>query len=316
MGPSWTMVGRRSLDILSRDMVAMTARLNTRYTGRSAFSTTATVLSQSRQMKRHKEAMLAPKVATRQQHERIGGYTSSKIPMFLPGTFVLPLASKLPRKPAILFSFLKSYIKTASLDTFGTWLAKLGSKPSFFARPIFKLANSSVVATAKGLHRSMSEALASGDKETIRKVCADRMADTLCGTIDSRPAGKKYAWELIKYTKKMRYPRIMSQKIAKIEKGRDAPLIRQVVVRICSRQRRVELDRAGNPVEGTEKEADLVENLVLTTVISPVTWKSDEWRITGTFKDTTPESWEEHQKLTRDVEREEAAKHKIDIGAS
>lgn len=228
-----------------------------------------------------------------------------------PGTFVLPLASKLPRKPAILFPFLKGYIKTTFMDTLSTWLARFGSKPSFFSRPKFKLANSSVVATAKGLHRSMSEALASGDKETLRKVCADRMADTLTATIDSRPSGKKYAWELVKYTKKMRYPRIMSQKITKVEKGPEAPLLRQAVVRICSRQRRVELDRQGNVVEGSEREADLVENIVLSTVVNPHTWKQDEWRVIGTFKDTTPESWEAEQKLVQEVEKLEVSKHKI-----
>lgn len=197
------------------------------------------------------------------------------------------------------------------MDKVGTYLAKFGSKPSFFSRPVFKLSNSSVVATAKGLHRSMSEALASGDKETLRKVCADRMADTLSATVDSRPPGKRYAWELVKYKKTLRYPRIMSQKITKIEQGRDAPMIRQVVVRICSRQRRVELDAKGQEIPGSVREVDLVENIAMSTVINSATWKQDEWRIVGTYKDTTPESWGEEWALMKAVEKQEVSKHKI-----
>ncbi|KAM7205641.1 hypothetical protein V8F33_000967 [Rhypophila sp. PSN 637] len=309
MAASSRMVGRRAQDIFSRDIASTVTRLNTRQQTVRQFS--ATALAMNRRMQRESSRAPSPTVASREQNAQMGGLSASKIPMFLPGTFILPLASKLPREPAVLFPFLKAYIKTRFTDLAATYFAKFASMRSIFSRPAYKLKNSSVVATAKGLHRSMSEALASGDKATIRKVCADRMADTLIATIDARPAGKRYAWELIKYTHKLRYPRIMSQKIAKIEQSHDAPMIRQVVVRICSRQRRVELDKNGDVVPGSEREVDLAENIAMSTVLDPRTWKQGEWRIIGTAKDTTPDSWDAEVNLMKQVEALEVTKHKI-----
>ncbi|KAM7220057.1 hypothetical protein V8F06_004571 [Rhypophila decipiens] len=311
MAASSRMVGRRAQDIFSQDIAPTVTRFNTRQQTGRQFSATATALAMNRRQQRESNRALSPRVASQRQNEQMGGFSASKIPMFLPGTFILPLASKLPREPSVLYPFLKAYIKTRFTDTAATYLAKFASMKSFFSRPTYKLKNSSVVATAKGLHRSMSEALASGDKTTIRKVCADRMADTLIATIDARPAGKRYAWDLVKYTHKLRYPRIMSQKIAKIDQSRDSPMIRQVVVRICSRQRRVELDKNGEVVPGSEREVDLVENIAMSAVINPQTWKQDEWRIIGTAKDTTPDSWDAEVNLMKQVEALEVTKHKI-----
>jgi len=228
----------------------------------------------------------------------------------IPGTFILPLASRLPKNPSVLFPFLYDYTKTSFMDKLSAYLAKFASMPSFFARPDFKLNNASVVLAAKALHRSMSEAFAAGDRDTLRKICADRVSDTLVSSIDARPKGRRYLWELVRYNKSWRYPRIVSQKVAKLDRGSDAPMIRQVVVRICSRQRRTEVDEQGRVVPESEREVDLVENVCLSSIINPHTWKQDEWRISGTVKDTDPKAWTEEKNLLKEIEEVEMSKYK------
>ncbi|KAK4200280.1 hypothetical protein QBC40DRAFT_280242 [Triangularia verruculosa] len=238
--------------------------------------------------------------------------TSNAINIIFPGTFVRPPWKQWPKDLKSRFAFFKIWVKIKSQEAATKFAMKFSSRPKFYKSPALKTSNSASILTAKALHRSMMEALASGDKDTIRKVCASKVALPLQATIDTRPKHKKVGWELVEYTKTWVYPRVLSHKISPIEKSKDAPIIEQVVVAISSKQRRYQFINAENgerkKLVGTEKEMDVIENIVIGSVIDPHTWRRDEWRIIGSLKPTDPAEWAEEEKLVKFVEHQEAMK--------
>jgi len=190
------------------------------------------------------------------------------------------------------------------------FVMKLQSRPSMFKRALWKRRHAAAVVTAKALHRTMAEAFASGDKATIRRICVANCGTPLLAAIDSRPRGRRYGYELVEYTKRMFYPSIRASRIMPVARDMNAPIVRQVVVAISSRQRRVEYDDSprggGKIVPGSEKEVDVVENVVIGQVINPHTWQADVWRILGTARSTTLEDWEAELALTKEIEAGEA----------
>lgn len=181
---------------------------------------------------------------------------------------------------------------------------RFASKPTIFKRAALDYKKSSLIPTAKALHRSMLEGLASGDKLAINKTCARKLATTLLTSIDSRPRGRRYSWELVKYTNKLFYPSIKSHKLAPTDRERGSPIIRQVVVAISSKQRRGVYDSSGLVIPGSEKEMDVVENVTIATLIDPKNgYKQYDWRIIGTIKPTTLESWAKDKKIMEAVVR-------------
>ena len=207
-----------------------------------------------------------------------------------PGTFVpLPL-SKAPSGIANFFEYYWARIRFRAVDIFSLFAIKMGSKPSYFKKARFTLNRTSVIPTARALHRTMSEALASGDKETLQKVCATQLYLDLCRAIDQRPRGRRYGWEVVRYTRPLRFPRIVDHKLAIFgDAASGAPGIRQAVVAISSRQRRVEYDdaRGGAAVPGSEREMDVVEYLVINRTVDMKTYAQSDWRVWGTLNETS-----------------------------
>jgi protein MBA1 len=156
----------------------------------------------------------------------------------------------------------------------------------------------------------MYEAVARGDKLALKKVCGEHLASRFSKAIDARPAGRRYGWELVKYNSALFWPRVLDNKI--IQMGADKkmgvtrpPVIRQVVVGIMSRQRRWEVESVKGKdrvVEGSEKEQDVTEYVVLNCAMDRDTWIQGDWRIIGTTSETTPEKWREAQQLLQDIE--------------
>lgn len=215
------------------------------------------------------------------------------------GTFVLPRPSQFP-KPAVekvklLYNW--SLIKFQEILTNTT--LKIMSKPSIFKRALFKPKRSVLIPTAKGLHRAMAEALAAGDKNTIGRICSRKLGSSLLGSIDARPRGRRYGWELVKYTNKLLYPSIKSHRISPLGREKNAPIVRQAVVAISSKQRRVEYDAKGQVVPGSGKEIDVVENVAIACVVDARTWVQGEWRLVGTIHHTTLHAWEEEKELLK-----------------
>ncbi|KAK4177515.1 hypothetical protein QBC36DRAFT_326829 [Triangularia setosa] len=238
--------------------------------------------------------------------------TSNAINVIFPGTFVRPPWKLWPKDFKSRLSFFQTWAKIKSQEALTKFAMKFSSMPKFYKSPALKTSNSASILTAKGLHRSMMEALASGDKDTIRKVCASKVALPLQATIDTRPKNKLMAWELVEYTKTWVYPTVLSHKISPIEKSKDAPIIEQVVVAISSKQRRYQYILGQNgerkKLPMTEKEMDVIENIVIGCVIDPHTWQRDEWRIIGSMKPTDSAEWEEEARLVKIVEHGEAMK--------
>jgi protein MBA1 len=214
-----------------------------------------------------------------------------------PGTFILPPFSELPKGFGNKLRFLWQWLLIKVQEIAMNSSTKYASKPSFFRRAQLRVSRRTLIPTAKALHRTMAQALASGDKDTLYRICSQKLSQSLCGSIDTRPRGRSYGWELVKYTNPLFYPSIRSHRLSPLGMSKEDPIVRQVVVAISSRQRRVAYDSKGQVVPGSEKEIDVVENVAMGCIIDPKTWQQSEWRLIGTVKSTTPGEWQREKKL-------------------
>jgi mitochondrial protein MBA1 len=166
---------------------------------------------------------------------------------------------------------------------------KVYSKPSWRARPLFKMRKSAIVPAARDLHVRMNSAIASGDKEELKRVCSQELYEKLSGIVDSRPRGQTVKWELeggqAKYS--VRDDRIAMMPLTPTENR----TIRQAVVAVSSTQRIVTIDKnkGGAEVPGTAKAKTVRENIVLTSYVAEKTWQQGPWKIWGTLPDSTIE---------------------------
>ncbi|KAL1838884.1 hypothetical protein VTJ49DRAFT_2108 [Mycothermus thermophilus] len=209
-------------------------------------------------------------------------------------TLILPQLSGFPQRFGDKLRFLGQWILVKFQEIVSNSSVKWSSKPTFFARAQFKAKRSTLIPTAKALHRAMAQALAAGDKDTLNRICSQNLAVSLCASIDSRPVGRRYGWELVKYTNPLFYPSIRSHRMSPLSTEKTAPMVRQVVVAISSKQRRVVYDKEGNVVPGSEKEMDVVENVAMGCIVDPRTWQQTEWRLIGTIKSSTEEAYVGH----------------------
>ncbi|KAL2257116.1 hypothetical protein VTK26DRAFT_639 [Humicola hyalothermophila] len=270
----------------------------------SPFNNSRFVSRQARQMLENAHGRLtaqpAPKLQlTKRMQENLGEMTAEAMSIILPGTFVLPPLSQFPKPIGQKLRLLGQWILVKGQEIITNTTLKFMSKPTIFKRARFKPKRSAIIPTAKALHRSMAEALAAGDKDTINRVCSRQFGSSLLASIDARPRSRKYGWELVSYTNKMLYPSVKSHRISPLGREKGAPIIRQAVVAISSRQRRVAYDQQGNVIPGSEKEMDVVENVVIAAMVNAKTWVQSEWRVLGTIKPTTLEAWEDEKKLVK-----------------
>ncbi len=212
---------------------------------------------------------------------------------------MLPGLSQFPKPPVEKIKLVYNWGLIKFQEILTNMTLKIMSKPSILKRARFKPKRSVLVPTAKALHRSMAEALASGDKNTISRICSRQLGASLLASIDARARGRRYGWELVRYTNKLLYPSIKSHKMSPLGREKGAPIVRQAVVAISSKQRRVQYDAKGEVVPGSEKEIDVVENVTIACVIDARTWEQGEWRLVGTIHHTTLQGWEEEKQLLK-----------------
>lgn len=172
---------------------------------------------------------------------------------------------------------------------------KMVSQPNILvSRPRFKFHKSSVVPTAKALHVRMSEAMAAGDKETLRSICTPELFETLAATIDSRPHGVRASWELVRYTYPLRYPRIADWRVGyQPLSNNDMKIVKQVVVSIASVQRIARYDDTANGamIPGSERTRQMIEHIVMQAIVEKDTYINGPWKIWGTLPESTYEEY-------------------------
>ncbi|KAI1140999.1 hypothetical protein F5Y05DRAFT_375902 [Hypoxylon sp. FL0543] len=215
--------------------------------------------------------------------------------VLLPGTLVAPPLWRYPRRPSQFAHMLWLNAKNRLQNLWAVLSIKILSQPTMiFSRPRFKFHKAAAIPTAKALHVQMSEALAAGDKETLRSICTPELFQTLAATIDSRPPGVRAEWELVRYNKPWRFPRIADWRIGyqPLHDG-SMRIIKQVVVSIASVQRMARYDdsRGGIKIAGSDRVGDMVQHFVIQAVVDKATHESQPWKIWGTLPEMNYETY-------------------------
>lgn len=246
----------------------------------------------------------APKVSEAAQMSR-GQITVDSVRMMVPGTFVpLPL-SQYPRSPRKFFQYGWEYLKAYYKGLGAAIGMVISSKPKILARARYRLNNAAFKPVAKAMHRELAEALAAGNSSAVHRLTVSQLGTQLAMGIEARPAGRRYTWELVKYNGQ---PKITGQVMTSLSMDRSAPILRQVVVRISSRQRKAVYAKAPKSdewsvVPGSEKEVDLVENVMFVSLVDPVTWTQGDWRILGSIPSTRMKEWLQEKRDVETLER-------------
>ncbi|KAI1417151.1 hypothetical protein F5Y13DRAFT_152098 [Hypoxylon sp. FL1857] len=215
--------------------------------------------------------------------------------LLLPNTLVAPPLWRYPRQPSKFAHMLWLHAKARAQSLWSIFSIKLLSQPTMvFSKPRFKFHKAAAIPTAKALHVQMSEAMAAGDKETLRSICTPELFQTLAATIDSRPRGLRAEWELVRYDQRWRFPRIADWRIGyhPLPNG-GIKMVKQVVVSISSIQRIARYDdsKGGVKIAGSERVRNMVEHLVIQAVVDNATYESQPWKIWGTLSEMTYEEY-------------------------
>ncbi|KAI0403056.1 hypothetical protein F4802DRAFT_599392 [Xylaria palmicola] len=207
----------------------------------------------------------------------------------LPYTVVPPPISRFPRSPrkfAEMVWMLGKNRVQALASLMGVTFMSMQHK--VFSWPRFRARRRAAIPAAKALHAQMSEAVAAGDRDTLRRICTAELFQTLAGAIDARPAGVRAEWELVRYADRLRYPRLADFRVTYQPVGgggKALRLVKQAVVSISSVQRIARYDDrdGGRKVPGTERERHMVEHLVLQAGINESTYEAETWKVWGTL---------------------------------
>ncbi|KAI1749296.1 hypothetical protein F4782DRAFT_311408 [Xylaria castorea] len=221
----------------------------------------------------------------------------------LPFTLVTPPIWRFPRSPSKFAQMVwliakNNFIRLGSLLSVAFMSIEPRRKGGWFGWPRFRMGKKSCIPAAKALHLQMAEAVAAGDKETLRRICAYELFQTLASAIDSRPRGTRVEWDLVRYDNRLRYPRLADFRVTYSfvgEAGKRVRILKQAVVSISSVQRLARYndnddDGGGDaPVPGSERERHMTEHLVLHSVINEDTYEAGPWKIWGTVPEMSLE---------------------------
>ncbi|CCC08787.1 hypothetical protein SMACR_05427 [Sordaria macrospora] len=300
------MLAATKLGLRARAPGSLTTTMTTTYSpvmavGRALFSTSENraaanrrTQSRVRQMAGHvarnNKAQPSPSLENAKQDP-------SKAPaIVLPETFVVPPLSRFPKQFKPLMSYLWSIVRVKVVDFMLSRQYRFQSQPSLRQKPLVSLKKGPLISHTKALHRLMNEAIASGNVDLLERIVDPNLYMPLAINIHQRPRGHTCTWELVRYN---REPRVVSLKIFPMA-GFATKLLWQVTVSIASRQRVVEKDERKRVVPGSEKELDLVENVVIGTMLDNETWTMlSDWKIIATVQPMTPEKWEQEQETVK-----------------
>ncbi|KAI1322649.1 hypothetical protein F5Y16DRAFT_386015 [Xylariaceae sp. FL0255] len=271
---------------------------------------TAVSLSRSSLFIRHaatsnRRSHMAERSANSAQNDR-QQQLAGAMAMLLPSTIVPPPMSRWPRNFSQLSHFL--YILSANRlinlrSTLGIWFLSATGGKLRWPRPKLKLQRSSAIPAAKALHQQMYEAAAAGDKDSLRRFCSMEWVQHLANGIDRRPKHIKSEWELVEYTNKWKYPRLADFRTGYQPIGTTGMrLVKQAVVSISSVQRlsRYDVKKKGERLVGGD-EKEMIEHVVIQSVIDEQTWECGPWRVWGVLPEQTYEQMANDRKLFQEV---------------
>ncbi|KAI1362435.1 hypothetical protein F5Y08DRAFT_274563 [Xylaria arbuscula] len=230
----------------------------------------------------------------------------------LPYTIVPPPIWRFPLSPT-KFAHMVYLLAKNRLVAFGSlvglYMVSITKPSGKYGMPQFRARRSAAVPAAKALHLQMSEAVAAGDKETLRRVCNKEFFVTLAGAVDARPRGQRAEWELVRYEDKLRYPRLADFRVmyqpgaSGSRKGMH--LVKQAVVSISSVQRIARYDGGGKggdaKIPGSEREQHMMEHIVLQAEVNEKTWTTGPWQIWGTLPEMPYEKIRNDEALVREL---------------
>ncbi|KAK6208903.1 hypothetical protein QIS74_12421 [Colletotrichum tabaci] len=234
--------------------------------------------------------------------------TMSMAHIMLPGTFVPVPFSQLDKSPKALWEYTLARIKQRAKDFATVFGAKISSMPTWTTRPRAQLNRTKIVPEAKALHQRLGEAIAAGDKNTLREICTPRLFETLSATVSRRRTDEKVTWELLRYIGR---PRVVSHKVAVLPPIGKGPVIQQVVVAISSAQRLGKVDKAtGKEIKDGLRVQNQTEYVVLSRQFDPKTWRPKKWVVWGNTKPTTLKDWRLEEKGMQQMEQKDFAKRR------
>lgn len=174
------------------------------------------------------------------------------------------------------------------------------SRDGLFSKTKLNLGRSQAVPTAKALHLRMSEAVAAGDAETLRAVCYPELADRLIGSIQRRPRGMRYEWQLAKYNSTATYPRLADFRVVTMPSpagGGQNHVVKQAVVSIASTQTiaRYNDTDGGVLVPGSQRTLELVEHVVIQSNVNMTTYVATPWMVWGTISQSSYQDYLDEQ---------------------
>ncbi|GAP91358.1 hypothetical protein SAMD00023353_6000070 [Rosellinia necatrix] len=224
------------------------------------------------------------------------------VSMLLPFTVVAPPVWRFPPSPAkagwLVWNLAKNRV-TSLGALLGVYIMSM--RLNGYGMPVFRAKKGQCIPAAKVLHMQMSEAVATGDKETLRRICTAELFHILASTIDTRPAGIRTEWELVRYSHKLRYPRLADFRVmmAPTSTTGEMKLVKQAVVSIASVQRIVRYDdgRGGEKVPGSEREREMMEHFVIQAPVKTPSFETSAWKVWGTIPEATYESLREDIRL-------------------
>ncbi|KAI1812247.1 hypothetical protein GGS20DRAFT_558774 [Poronia punctata] len=226
----------------------------------------------------------------------------SRATYLLPLTVIRPPIWRFPRSPPkfidMLYLTAKNFTKRLS-SLVGVYFVSMGSKG--LALPKFRLRKSSSVPAAKALHAQMAEALASGDKDTLRRICTDELFIKYAGIIDSRPPGTRVDWELIRYMRNS--PRLADFRVAyqPLSGTTKMKLVKQATVAIHSVQRLTRYEGTSPGRKISEREGPMTEHVVLQCEVDTNTWEAKPWKIWGFLDEMSYEQIKEDEAIFMEV---------------
>ncbi|KAI0487671.1 hypothetical protein F4859DRAFT_266541 [Xylaria cf. heliscus] len=232
---------------------------------------------------------------------------NAMVGLLLPFTIVPPPLSRFPRSPVKFAQMVWAIAKNRAqvLGSLVALYAMSMPKGRVIGLPRFKARKRACVPAAKSLHVQMSEAVAAGDKDTLRRVCVSELFVTLAGAIDSRPPRLRTEWELVRYDNPLRYPRIADFRVLQQPYGGHLRIIKQAVVSISSVQRLTRYyETPGGeltPVPGTGRERHMVEHIVLHAIVDENTYETGPWKLWGTLPEMSYERIRDDEVLIQEA---------------